>query len=234
MIEGPHDMEINSGEIVELPCKVTGDPEPQIIWMQNSNEIPIDENSHYEILNNGVLRINHVTKDDIGVYECMARNSIGEIKSRRIRMIVNQVQNTNTNTNNQINDRNYINLQSPRFILLPYDMKVNTKDSITLHCLASGNPTPQINWYFNNRQLQLSTNQARIHSNGSLIIKNPTRRYDGVYTCEASNSLGSIQANARIQITGKFIYASRLDIFILYTYLKFKFKPLYLHWIVFL
>ncbi len=51
-----------------------------------SNEISPEEEERYSILTDGTLMITETQDLDEGVYECMAKNPMGEIKSRPAKM----------------------------------------------------------------------------------------------------------------------------------------------------
>lgn len=53
-----------------------------------SNEIdPLKaETSRYSVLQDGTLMIENAQETDQGVYECMAKNSLGEVRSRKAKM----------------------------------------------------------------------------------------------------------------------------------------------------
>lgn len=263
-------MHLTTGETVELPCRMVGDPEPEIIWMQNTNEISTDYSPKMQILSTGTLKINAVDSNDIGIYECIGRNEVGETRTQPIRMMVEQSSSsstTNTNANNQNNrynnnndnnqlwnvhlkpttsnrqnlelNRNIDNRnniynnngrqqqqqqypspytaspfnspignslapQPPKFVYTPSDRIVGLNgDSVRLDCMATGNPTPEIQWYFNGRLVAQSTDALRIQANGSLVIVQPTLLLAGVYRCEATNHLGTIQSSGNIEVKGK-------------------------------
>ncbi|XP_065362237.1 peroxidasin [Calliphora vicina] len=263
IVEAPHDMHLTTGETVELPCRMVGDPEPEIIWMQNTNEVSTDYSPKMQILSSGTLKINAVDSNDIGIYECIGRNEVGETRTQPIRMMVEQSTSPNTypnnnnryatthgeyngnNDNNQlwnvhlnqnnrqntelirnIDNRNSIHsnrqvpaasapapytasplhpgnslLQPPTFVYTPSDRIVALNgDAVRLDCMATGNPTPDIQWYFNGRLVAQSTDALRIQTNGSLVIVQPTLLLAGVYRCEATNHLGTVQSSANIEV----------------------------------
>lgn len=240
IVASPHDMHLTPGETVELPCRMVGDPEPEIVWMQNTNEISADYSPKMKIMSTGALKINAVDANDIGIYECIGRNEVGETRTQPIRMMVEgqeQQHNNNYNDNNrqwngqqqqpgqQRNiDNNGVgqqhpqqphrvplssnrvvgNEQPPHFIHTPMDRIVALNgDAARLDCMAMGIPEPDIQWYFNGRLVAQSTDELRIQANGSLVIVQPTLLQAGVYRCEATNHLGTVQSTATIQVKGK-------------------------------
>ena len=75
----------------------------------------------------------------------------------------------------------------------PVDQGVLEKDNVTLHCNATGNPTPNITWTKDNSSLVL--HQGDIYS-----IVNITRDAAGNYTCTAWNGVGE-QKKAIAEVT---------------------------------
>lgn len=63
------------GSSVNLPCDVTGDPKPAIIWYKSGIELISDE--ILEIENDGSLTIKKVKESDEGEFTCKAVNIIG-------------------------------------------------------------------------------------------------------------------------------------------------------------
>lgn len=59
-------------------------------------------------------------------------------------------------------------------------------DSIILPCEAEGDPEPEIRWYLNG----LDFLDGIVDENGALILDNVGDMHNGIFTCEAINSLG--------------------------------------------
>ena len=61
-----------------MSCEVTGIPAPQVTWTAHGEDIAdVKNSSAFHVLANGALRIDHVTTDDSGMYECVATNVAG-------------------------------------------------------------------------------------------------------------------------------------------------------------
>uniref|UniRef100_A0A1B0AI47 Ig-like domain-containing protein n=1 Tax=Glossina pallidipes TaxID=7398 RepID=A0A1B0AI47_GLOPL len=98
IITAPHDIHVTTGETVELPCHMTGDPQPEIVWMQNTNEINADFAPKMQILPTGTLKIYAFNSNDIGIYECIGRNEVGETRTQPIRIMMMMMMTTTTTT----------------------------------------------------------------------------------------------------------------------------------------
>ncbi|XP_032290596.1 peroxidasin [Drosophila virilis] len=213
LLVGPQDMLASEGDTVDMLCEVAGQPRPELIWMQNTNEIGVELAPHMLVLPSGALRINGVTPNDIGIYECIARNEMGEIKSQPVRMLVSSnADNSLDSLHGHVENASGSNQvwaadvdatpAPPRFIQQPQDQIVALHGAghVLLDCAASGWPQPDIQWFVNGRQLTQSTSQLQLLANGSLALLQPSQLTAGTYRCEAHNRLGSVQATARIEV----------------------------------
>ena len=111
----------------------------------------------------------------------------------------------------QVNTREYhcfIFLGLPRFTLSPRSRAIVKGDSITLSCAAKAIPSPYIRWKFNGNYLHDSNNFILDGTN--LVIKNAENNhlFEGNYMCEASNSVGKINATSQLKVYGKYIERS--------------------------
>lgn len=131
IIEEPNNVTANIGETVSLKCRASGDPTPDIVWMQNSFKIPAD-NPRYHLLEDGTLRIADADTDLVGEYECMAHNMVGETKSRPVRMAINRQSNLLSRTDDDNQPK------KPKIMLKPFDLTVSPLENIVLHCVATG------------------------------------------------------------------------------------------------
>lgn len=65
---------------LELPCEVSGFPEPFVTWFRNAEAIDLSM-SLYKKRNDNTLVIEKVSLDDSGVFQCLASNEAGEKSS---------------------------------------------------------------------------------------------------------------------------------------------------------
>ncbi|KAK1890457.1 ADAMTS-like protein 1 [Dissostichus eleginoides] len=73
--------------------------------------------------------------------------------------------------------------------------------SLELRCEALGNPEPSLTWTKNGKELHYNS-RVGLLSSGSLRIQSPSKPDEGLYTCTATNRLGTTSLSSWLQITG--------------------------------
>ncbi|XP_041357097.1 peroxidasin-like isoform X2 [Gigantopelta aegis] len=183
----PRDVDVTFGNTAYFTCRAEGSPIPEISWFHNNNEISAQD-ARYSILSDGTLMIQETKDTDQGVYECVAKNAAGEVKT------------------NQVELRYFGEPEKPKFMEMPDDVTAVAGRSITLPCRAIGNPRPDITWTKNGRALRISRRYSLL-ANGALSITNLQVEDRGLYRCRAANSVNAISASARVtvQVSPSFI-----------------------------
>ncbi|KAJ8368663.1 hypothetical protein SKAU_G00086910 [Synaphobranchus kaupii] len=187
------------GSSVRFTCAVKGNPAPNVTWFLNS--APVTPSPRLQISGSS-LRIAAVTQQDEGMYQCLADNGIGSAQSAGTLTVQSGL------TSMPV-------IQSP-----PLSGTFEEGDAVLLSCNASGRPLPVIRWY--NASGPIATHPARLlqpqeaaarapgsssphltmsrPGSSSLYIQAVSRAHSGKYVCEASNALGSVQAEAFITV----------------------------------
>ncbi|KAF1384356.1 hypothetical protein PFLUV_G00117470 [Perca fluviatilis] len=167
---------------VFLPCKATGNPEPDIAWTKVSTGATIPANTkhgpRFEVLKNGSFVIKNIQLQDRGQYLCTAQNSFGSD-----RMVITLAVQTEAPR-----------IQPPKST----DIAVYLGKSVTLDCFASGKPPAQISWILPDRTFvrEVGTVHAPLSpmsllQNGTLHIHSLNFSSKGDYKCIASNAAGA-------------------------------------------
>jgi protein sidekick len=68
------------GSSIEIPCKVSGTPQPRVKWFRNAEEIDLSSNQYWKNDENSLV-INKVNLNDSAVFQCLAYNEAGEKSS---------------------------------------------------------------------------------------------------------------------------------------------------------
>uniref|UniRef100_A0A671LIS0 Immunoglobulin superfamily member 10-like n=1 Tax=Sinocyclocheilus anshuiensis TaxID=1608454 RepID=A0A671LIS0_9TELE len=163
-----------------IDCKAEGYPVPKITWIMPDN-IFLTAPYYGKIRNPSiswttpggfVLTIIH----DRGNYVCRAKNDAGEaILSVPVVIVAYPPRITN----------------GP-----PPTVRGVAGVTVYLNCVANGIPTPEITWELPDRSILSTTGKERpvgselLHTQGTLIIRNPTGVHSGTYKCIAFNYLG--------------------------------------------
>ncbi|XP_018408468.1 PREDICTED: hemicentin-1 [Nanorana parkeri] len=177
-IEDPGEYTVIASSPVELECYVKGAPLPAIMWLKNG--IPLEPNNYLHIQANGQkLIIPNSDSSDSGVYECVVKNEAGTSK---------KMFNVNVHVQPSIKPE-----QSPLSVVI--------RKPITLQCIASGIPSPQITWLKDGLPFNIIKGNISVESFGRILhFKNTLAEDAGRYTCVASNAAGEAEQSIWLNV----------------------------------
>lgn len=184
----PGGMKVTYGQSLFLPCTVEGWPHATTTWTL-PNGVILDKAQNIgrvSIHANGTLQLKHVATFDKGTYVCKASNSFGTA-TLSFPVVVTVHPPRITSTLNAIT-------------------RVSRGSPVTLHCVATGIPKPEISWTLPGRTTLVPHNrytvQGGIHmtEEGSLVIQNPVLTNSGIYKCNAKNALGTDFRSTYLQV----------------------------------
>ncbi|KAL7877960.1 hypothetical protein SRHO_G00046030 [Serrasalmus rhombeus] len=161
-----------------VQCSATGREAPIIQWTRaDGSAVP----SHVDQVN-GALHFGKVMRSDAGNYTCVASNSMqGEIKA-------------------------YVSLTVGVYIefkLEPEYTTVYQGHTAMLHCQATGDPLPYIQWIIKDKALTVSSGRFQKMPNGSLVISDVSTEDTGKYICIAGNSCSIRDRVAQLYVVEK-------------------------------
>ena len=93
-------------------------------------------------------------------------------------------------------------ITAPSLLQSPVETTVNHNHTAFLKCAVDGNPTPQVTWSKLNSRLPVGRHM--VEASGALILKYVRPGDEGVYSCEAKNLLGSVNASAKLTVQCKY------------------------------
>ncbi|XP_057200052.1 peroxidasin homolog isoform X1 [Triplophysa rosa] len=181
----PQDVDVTSGNTVYFTCRAEGNPKPQIIWLRNNNALNMRDDTRLNLLEDGTLMIQDTRETDQGVYQCMAKNVAGEVKTSEVTL------------------RYFRSPSRPSFVIQPQNTEVLVGESVTLECSATGQPQPRITWTKGDQTALPVDPRINITPSGGLYIQSVNQADGGQYACFASNNIDTIHANAYIIVQAR-------------------------------
>uniref|UniRef100_A0A3B4ZKX6 Immunoglobulin superfamily DCC subclass member 4-like n=1 Tax=Stegastes partitus TaxID=144197 RepID=A0A3B4ZKX6_9TELE len=148
----PSPQTVPTGGVARFECQIDGVPTPVITWERDKEAVFIS-------LPNGVLQILEVTKEDEGVYRCVASNSARKDISHEARLTVSTV-----------------------IVAPPQNATVVLGHPAVMECMAQGQPKPLVSW--SRQGKPISTDVVVLATN--LVIRDTRRHHAGVYVCRAN------------------------------------------------
>nr|XP_036865807.1 hemicentin-1 [Manis javanica] len=167
------------GTSINIECRATGTPPPQINWLKNGLPLPLS--SHIRLLSGRqVIRIVRVQVSDVAVYTCVASNRAGV-------------------------DNKHYSLQvfvppSLHNAMGTEEITIVKGSSTSMTCFTDGTPAPKMSWLRDGQPLGLDTHLT-ISSQGMVLqfIKAETED-SGRYTCIASNEAGEVSKHFILKV----------------------------------
>uniref|UniRef100_A0AAZ3Q7R5 Protein tyrosine kinase 7 (inactive) n=1 Tax=Oncorhynchus tshawytscha TaxID=74940 RepID=A0AAZ3Q7R5_ONCTS len=155
------------------------------VTVANGSELP-----EHVVQTGGVLHFALVTRDDAGNYTCLASNSLqGQITAAV-----------------QLTVAVYIT-----FNMEPEHTTVYQGHTAILHCQATGDPQPFIQWKKKDKFLEPRKSRFQKMPNGSLVIHDVSVEDTGSYTCIAGNSCNIGHTSAELYVVEKPVHHSLED-----------------------
>ncbi|XP_055311866.1 neogenin isoform X2 [Sitodiplosis mosellana] len=164
-------------------------------WFKDDMPLRLDD-TRMVLFPSGAIEIDELVAADKGTYQCNVTSGTFYTHSSK----------TNLNIKAGGEPQQF---QAPTFLTESTSKTVNEGETVTLDCVANGNPKPQIKWLRNGEDIEVSDSNPRyrIIGTGSLQIISIGETDAGNYQCRASNSMESadIEISLLVQVPPKFI-----------------------------
>ncbi|XP_042163916.1 receptor-type tyrosine-protein phosphatase S-like isoform X5 [Oncorhynchus tshawytscha] len=182
-----------SGGVASFVCQASGDPKPMVNWNKKGKKVNSQriETIEFDDGAGAVLRIQPLRAPrDENVYECVARNTEGEVATTAKLAIIRE---------------DLLPFGFPSIDMGPQLKVVERTRTATMLCAASGIPDPEISWFKDFLPVEPRASLGRIKQlrSGALQIENSEETDQGKYECVATNSQGvrySSPANLYVRV----------------------------------
>ncbi|XP_076476963.1 Down syndrome cell adhesion molecule 1 isoform X10 [Bombus vancouverensis nearcticus] len=177
----PNTQTIDFGRPATFTCNVRGNPIKTISWLKDGKPLGLEE---------PVLRIDSVKKEDKGMYQCFVRND---------------QESAQATAELKLGGR----FEPPQIRQAFAEETLQPGPSMFLKCVASGNPTPEITWELDGKRLS-NTERLQVGQyvtvNGDVVshlnISSIHTNDGGLYKCIAASKVGSAEHSARLNVYG--------------------------------
>ncbi|KAL3989826.1 Immunoglobulin I-set domain family protein [Acanthocheilonema viteae] len=162
------ELKVIQGQGQTIRCEMSGTPTPKVEWLKNGQRFNAtmaqsSSNLHY-------IHLRETQVSDAGRYTCIARNRAGE---------------------HRMTTQLYV-LVPPLILEGERVVQVKENATVTLECIASGNPKPIVVWKRDGRLLDIRGSR--------FVIKSSKASDGGRYTCEARNEAGKVSTDFEVDI----------------------------------
>ncbi|XP_056147432.1 myopalladin [Lampris incognitus] len=188
-LQAPGDMQAHEGRLCRLDCKVSGLPNPELMWLVNGKPIYPDLYHKMLIRENGIhsLVIEPLTQNDAGTYTCIASNKAGQSSfSLELQVVEKEMK------------------QPPYFVEKLQNTGIPEGSPVRLDCRVVGMPPPVIFWKKDNDTIPKTKDRFSMHQDATGYVClhiQPTKKDDaGWYTVSAKNEAGIVSCTSRLDI----------------------------------
>lgn len=175
-------------ETAELAVTVTGKPTPNVCWTKDGIPINID-NVHFatkqDESGHHTLVIKQARLEDAGIYSCKASNKVGEAEIKTLFAVEQE---------NEV----------PQFSEGLKELSIKEGEKGELSVTVVGKPTPEVVWYkdgvpvnIDNKHILEKKDEA---GHSTLLIKEARIKDTGVYSCKATNIVGTAETKAQFAV----------------------------------
>ncbi|XP_059803312.1 myopalladin isoform X5 [Hypanus sabinus] len=188
-LQAPGNMVAHEGQICRLDCKVSGLPNPDLMWLLDGKPVLPDATHKMLVRENGIhsLLIDHLTANDVGTYTCIATNKAGQSSfSLELSIVAKEI------------------TKAPVFIEKLQNTGVAEGHPVRLDCRVMGMPPPFIFWKKDNETIMPNRERISMHRDPTgyvCLLIQPSKKEDaGWYTVSAKNEAGITSCTARLDL----------------------------------
>ncbi|XP_071140240.1 protogenin-like isoform X1 [Mytilus edulis] len=177
----PADQEVKLGGVARFKCQIDGIPPPLYVWEKNSSPLP--HNNRYITLYSGILQIHNISESDAGSFHCSVYQSFNKVNNVPVTIDLIWQHSRVQAGLKVITDTER---RPPKIVAISKEVNATIKHSVTLECLADGNPSPVVTWMKDGNPT-LDDNFKEINGRSNLKFIKVGKIDAGTYKCVASS-----------------------------------------------
>ncbi|XP_067296718.1 basement membrane-specific heparan sulfate proteoglycan core protein-like [Pseudorasbora parva] len=167
---------VRAGESVTLECSISGKPRPSVSWFKQQG------GSETELVSmttdtTASLQVTVRAAEDAGIFVCRAQSREGLAEG-------------------QVELKLEGGASYPQASVTVTELTAVEGQSVSMHCHATGSPTPVISW----SKLRAPLPWQHSVSGGSLTLSNVGRQDSGQYICNATSAAGFSEAYVQLEV----------------------------------
>ncbi|XP_031846326.1 cell adhesion molecule Dscam2 isoform X2 [Nomia melanderi] len=181
---------VDLGKDAEFQCSVTGQPTPTISWTKDGLPVRESASGRNKITgtDGSTLHISSIVRDDKGMYQCFAHNDYEMVQAT---------------AELRLGDA------APQLLHKFIEHTMQQGPTVSLKCVATGNPTPHFSWSLDGFPLPQNDRfmigqYVTVHGEVISHVNISAVRVEdgGEYRCSASNRVAKVHHSARLNIYG--------------------------------
>ncbi|KAK2587184.1 hypothetical protein KPH14_002930 [Odynerus spinipes] len=186
----PQQVTVDLEKDAEFQCSVTGRPIPVISWAKDGLPVREGSSGRTKITGSGgsTLHISSIVRDDKGMYQCFAKNEYEMVQAT---------------AELRLGDA------APQLLYKFIEQTIQPGPSVSLKCIATGNPTPHFSWTLDGFPLPQNDRfmigqYVTVHGDviSHVNISAVHVEDGGEYRCSAVNRVAKAHHSARLNIYG--------------------------------
>ncbi|XP_069192476.1 cell adhesion molecule Dscam2 isoform X3 [Procambarus clarkii] len=184
----PPSVVVDAGAPAHFTCVISGSPVNQVTWLKDGNILRPGARVRMPDGRGRVLKIEGVGVADVGVYQCRAEGHHDSALGISVLTLGDTLP-----------------VLKYRFI----EQTLQPGPSVSLKCIASGSPTPSVTWTLDGFPVKHSDRLVLgqyVSVDGDVIshvnVSNVAAVDGGLYRCSATNTVGTVQHGARLNVYG--------------------------------
>ncbi|CAN7939378.1 unnamed protein product, partial [Ixodes hexagonus] len=200
----PGRLTVRSGDDVTVNCSYRGGPVHSVYWLRDARPLLTDHRVRQ--LGRLVLHVTSFRREDSGMYQCFVANDMDSAQGHALL----RIQGTHVVQHlHKVRPSCYAEA-APALGDVFTDQVHLPGQSVSLRCLATGSPLPQLSWLLDGQPLPESRDIQQgdfVQPDGALVVSfvnvsNLRVQDGGAYACLASNDVGSARHEARVDVMG--------------------------------